>query len=294
MTDEFTYREAFYAEPRGRDALNAFAAVSFPGLQFEPWNTLAPRENPYTPFSYFDGDRVVANVSASPMNLVIDGRDVAAVQVGTVATAPALRRRGLIRRLIARAHAHWETHAEFFYLFTGPPTVDFYRQFGYRRVTEFAFTAPLPPHEPSADKGRRLDLARDEDRDLLRRLTAARAPVSRRLGVHRQNWLVLYHAATLYPDCLFYLERFDLVLIARRDGDRLDLVDVIGPRIPPLADLLPHLETANAGKILFGFTPDLWDPPGVQMQPDVDTLLMVRGPFALEGKEFRFQLTSPA
>lgn len=166
----------YYHERDSREALNALVRGVF-GLDFTSWNSLGVLGE-YTPFTLFDGDRAVANVSASPMHLTVAGRQVEAIQIGTVATLPAYRRRGLIRQLIDAAHTHFGKSSEMSFLFANETVLDFYQQFGYRPVTVHRFSAAAPrltvPEVPS----RLLDLQEADDLALLRSLADRRTAVS--------------------------------------------------------------------------------------------------------------------
>ena len=288
------FRGDYYRDPSAREKLDAFAGELFPGLNFSPWNDLGFAFPEYVPFSFFDRGQVVANVSASAMNLFVAGREVAAVQIGTVATRPAYRRQGLIRRLMEKAHAHWADRRDFFFLFANETTADFYQRFGYRRVREYAFHAAAPAYRPPRAPARRLDLTHRADRELLHRLAERRVSVSERLGVHHQSWLLLFHAAVVYPRRLYYLEELDLAVIAAVDGAVLRLIDLIGERIPTLADIYPFLGAPAVRTIEFGFIPDRLRVDGLEVTPVPDSLTFVRGDFPPEGEPLMFPLTSQA
>lgn len=288
------FRCDYYRDPTTREKLNAFVGEIFPGLNFSPWNDLGFEFPEYVPFSFFDRGRLVANVSASAMNLFTAGREVAAVQIGTVATRPAYRRQGLIRRLMEKAHAHWAGRRDFFFLFANETTADFYQPFGYRRVREHAYRAAAPAFRPPRTPARRLDLSRRADRELLHRLAERRVSVSARLGVHRQSWLLMFHAVCVYPSRLFYLEEFDLAAIAAVDGEVLRLIDLVGERIPTLEEIYPCLGAPAVKTIEFGFMPDRLRIDSLNVVPAPDSLVFVRGDFPLEGEPFLFPLTSQA
>ncbi|MDP8223336.1 MAG: GNAT family N-acetyltransferase [Candidatus Lernaella stagnicola] len=143
MTPALRFRWGYYQNPAGRLRLNEFVREVF-GLDFAPWNELGYDFAEYTPFSFFADRHVAANVSASPMQLVVNGNERRAVQIGTVATRPDLRRRGLAHSLIDEAHAHWDRRCDLFFLFANESTADFYQQFGYRLVPETRFRTPNP------------------------------------------------------------------------------------------------------------------------------------------------------
>ena len=295
--DSLAFRWGYYDEPVGRDALSRLVREVF-GLDFGPWSALGCAGT-YTPFSWWEGDRVVANVSASPMSLRVLGRPVEAIQVGTVAVAPSHRSRGLVRGLLERAHAHWAPTHDRWYLFAAPDAAALYERFGYRPLAETSWELPLaerPEARPAPRAGARLlDLARATDRDLVVRLGGERAPVSARVGVVDHAWLLSFYAAVAYPQGLLYVEPLDALALLRADGARLHLADVVGPRTVTLAELLPYLPLGAAEAVSFGFVPDLLELPGAPTTAVLHDGLHVRGPWVeLEGRPLRFPETAQA
>lgn len=61
----------------------------------------------YLPYTLFDGETAVSNVSVSLMGTVFDGRARRYIQIGTVMTAPAYRGRGLCRFLMESVLRKW-------------------------------------------------------------------------------------------------------------------------------------------------------------------------------------------
>jgi predicted N-acetyltransferase YhbS len=289
MKHDLQFHHGYYNDPAMRLKLNALAYEVF-GLDFSPWNDLGYAFEEYTPFSYLDGDRVVANVSASPINLIVEGEPVAAVQIGTVATLPEFRGQGLIRSLFKKALAHWEATHPLTFLFANESTADFYQRFGFRRATEHWFAAPVPRFSPPKNPARRLSLRTKEHRDLLHDFADARAPVSQKLGVVNDAWLLLFHAAVAYPKHLRYIEALNVVVISTVRDSTLRLVDVIGETIPPLCEIYPYVGSSEIEAIEFGFTPDLM---GVEAQSPsaADSLFFVRGELAVEGERFLYPFT---
>ena len=288
------FRQAYYHEPQARQALNAFASGIFGGLDFAPWNNLGLAFGEYTPFSFFEQGRVVANVSASPMNMVIADEPVAAIQIGTVASLPAYRKQGLVTALMRKADQYWrETHG-FFFLFAHPAAQAFYRQFGYRGIPQYRFESAAPPFTAPPRRAVRLNPALPRDRDMLNALAAARTAVSARVGVQRQSWLVMFHASVVFPTDLYFIESLGVAIIRRTSGNTLRLIDVIGENIPTLKELFPFIGAPGIEKITYDFTPDLMDAPELSVTREADTELFVRGPFRIGDQPFVFPLTSQA
>lgn len=294
MLGRIEYRSGYYRIPVLREALNELARRVF-GLDFTPWNDLGYDSADYTPFSLFDGRHIVANISASPMHLVVKGKRVDVVQVGTVATLAPYRGQGLIRYLMEKAHDHWDPVSTFFFLFTDEKNVDLYRRFGYRRVSEHTFRTRAPRPVPTAGRARKLDLHEKEDRDILHRLADNRVCVSMRLGVEHDAWLCMFHAVINYPNRLLYIEPFDIVAVSKVVEDTCHLIDLIGERIPSLDEIYPFLGCPdNVNIVELGFTPDLLSVETPVSDLVTDSQLLVRGPFPLERELFRFPETGKA
>jgi GNAT superfamily N-acetyltransferase len=291
LAGDLDFRVDYYHEEVAREALNTLVREVF-GLDLTPWNRLGVFGE-YTPFTLFDGDRAVANVSASPMHLTVAGRRVEAVQIGTVATLPQYRKCGLIRQLINVAHDHFGQNGETSFLFANESVLDFYQQFGYRPVAEQRFSAAAPPCTTPEAPGRLLNLQTADDLALFRRLADSRTAVSNVVGIERHTWLLLFHEILGDPQQLRYIEPLDVVVILARDRETCHLVDVIGARIPTFAELYPYLGTPETRQIEFGFTPDLMGVPDVIAQDASDWHLYVRGPWEAEGPS-RFPRTSEA
>ena len=293
-SNELTFRWGYYNEPHLRPRLNSLVREIFGGLDFSPWNDLGYVFSQYTPFSFFENDRVVANVCASPMNLVINNKHVKAVQIGTVATLPAFRGRGLIHALVEKAQAYWDKKRRLQFLFANDSASDFYPQFGFRRVAEHAFYAKAPVFESPGVRARKLELANPDDRKRLRRLVDNRTVVSSRLGVLDHTWLFLFHASTTHARHLSYIEALDVAVIHFIAKDKLHLVDVIGKRMPSLRQIYPFIGSPKVKMIEFHFTPDLLHSGDMNVEVALDSLLFVRGPFPADLEPFMFPATAQA
>ena len=258
----------------------------FPGIRrgaAEAARMGAPWQSVSTPFVAVEGDRIVSHVGVIELPLVVRGQPVAVGSIHGVATHPECRHRGHYRRVMDEAIAYCDGRYETQILTTEHP--EYFEPFGFRTVPEHLFRAPGRTGSGS-DGARLLDTADPDDLALLHRLLATREPVSHTLGVVRERGVFCFNEGRR-P--LHSVPDLDVLLCLEREGATLTLFDVVGPRVPTLADVLARLPGPIATVIL-AFTPDRVA-PGAESVPgpfdhDGPSILMVRGPFAVEGEPF--------
>ena len=98
-----------------RHALSALAQRTF-GIDFEAWVKDGYFEGDYIPYSLIEDGRLLSNVSVNRMQFVQNGAARTYIQLGTVMTDAAHRRRGLARRLMERVLCDWEGRCDGVYL----------------------------------------------------------------------------------------------------------------------------------------------------------------------------------
>lgn len=113
------------------ESFYALAEDTF-GLQLKAWADAGFWTSSYKCFAFVDDGKVVANVSGSTVTLFIDGKNVKAVQIGTVMTHPSYRGRGLSRQLMHTLLGHYD-EVDLFYLFANSTVLDFYPKFGFEK-----------------------------------------------------------------------------------------------------------------------------------------------------------------
>ena len=152
-------------------------------------------------------------------------------------------------------------------------------------VSEHLFRAPGRTGSGS-DGLRLLDTGDPSDLELLHRLLDTREPVSRTLGVVRERGVFCFNEGRR-P--LRYAPDLDVLLCMERGGASVTLFDVVGPQVPTLDEILVRLP-GPVETVTLAFTPDRIAPeaepvPG-PFDHDGPSILMVRGPFAVEGEPF--------
>ena len=238
-------------------------------------------ESVSTPFVALDGERVIAHVGVLEVPIVVAGRSQVVGGIHAVATDPDHRGRGHARALLTEAIEHCRPRFETLVLTTAIPR--FYERLGFRPVREHAFRGRVAPRPaPPAGEVRPLSLDDPGDVALLRRLLAARAPVSCRLGPVEPG--TIFGIACLLqagrPEILHYVAPLDAVVACERRGPVLMLHDVVSAVIPRLPALLEWLGE-GVEEVLTLFTPDRVGGPLVPQPGPIE--LMVLGPLAVEG-----------
>ncbi|WP_053335622.1 GNAT family N-acetyltransferase [Salinispira pacifica] len=95
------------------------------GISFERWYEKGLWGDSYVCHSIQDGDRIVANVSVTSMQLAGDHGLRTLTQIGTVMTDPEYRGKGLAAELMNRVIGQYENESEAFYLFANDTVLDF-------------------------------------------------------------------------------------------------------------------------------------------------------------------------
>ncbi|HEX2947560.1 MAG TPA: GNAT family N-acetyltransferase [Clostridia bacterium] len=260
-----------------RKSFNELAKLVF-GIDFERWYSLGFWNERYVCFSILDGERVVSNVSANIMDLIIDGAVVPVIQIGTVMTHPDYRKKGLAARLMDTVLKEYKHKCDIVFLFANPDAAGFYRKFGFDTVYETGFYAEAPDKPGYTKKGgkpenadeslslltkmpagsRKLNLSNSADVELIRRLSAARAPLSLAFGTAGTEGILAWHCLNSLPEAIYYLEALDTIVICRKENGVLHLYDVISRNTPDYRELIGELWLeGEPEEIAFHFTPNM-------------------------------------
>ena len=124
------------------------------GITFESWYQENHWNENYMPYSFHDNGKVVANVSANRMTLLIDGIEINAIQIGTVMTDPDYRRRGLAFELFQKIFEDFDTTTPLYYLAAEPEAMSLYERCGFKEVPVMKYSVQRPnkPYtKPSAE-----------------------------------------------------------------------------------------------------------------------------------------------
>jgi predicted N-acetyltransferase YhbS len=238
-------------------------------ISFEDWYKQGFWGEGYIPFSFVEGDKVIANASVNVLELVINGEKKKAIQIGTVMTHPDYQKRGLSANLMNKVIQEFENQVDFMYLFANETVLDFYPKFGFKAVEENIFSIDYPlnfknftnltpsPHEQTGI--RKLDVSQAEDLRLITKFASERLPVSQRLGTNNTKGIVMYYCLNVFNDHIYYLENEDVIAIYQQENNQMDVFDIISVNEineTNIQNIFTTIGGKDTEKITFHFTPD--------------------------------------
>ncbi|WKK99868.1 GNAT family N-acetyltransferase [Paenibacillus amylolyticus] len=154
-------------------------AVNTFEINFEDWYQQGYWGERYIPYSYVDGDQVIANVSVNILELIIHGEKKKAIQIGTVMTHPDYRGKGLSTRLMNKVLEEYDNKYDYMYLFANESVLDFYPKFGFKPVEEHLFSINYTAKKsPEPANIRKINVTNAVDLRLIQKLASERLPVS--------------------------------------------------------------------------------------------------------------------
>jgi GNAT superfamily N-acetyltransferase len=238
-----------------RISFNKLAHETF-GIDFEKWYRMGFWDDRYVCYSYEDNDQIIANISITRTDLVICGKKIDAMQIGTVMTHPLYRHRGLARMLMEAVIGEYDSRCDVMFLFGLNNLYDFYTGFEFAPLNENHFYANVTIGNNIPKGSRRLCMSDANDIDLLNRLSMNRPPVSHILGAEKDESILKWHCLNNFPDDTYYLKEADAVVICRLSGGVFNIFDVAAHKKPDMQDVLKAFLPEGTYEVVFHFTPE--------------------------------------
>ncbi|WP_334075015.1 GNAT family N-acetyltransferase [Paenibacillus sp. A14] len=226
------------------------------GLSFENWYQKGFWGERYIPFSFVEGDKIIANVSVNILELIMNGERKKAIQIGTVMTHPEYQRRGLSANLMNKVLEEYENKYDFMYLFANNTVLDFYPKFGFKAVEEHLFSMDYTPSQFDQTGIRKLNISQADDLRLIHKFASERMPVSQRLGTDYTQGVLMYYCLNVFSDDIYYLENENAIAIYKKENNHMDIFDIINAKEVKIHDILTKIADRDTEKITFHFTPD--------------------------------------
>jgi len=274
-----------------RESFNELAKLVF-GLDFSQWYEKGCWNDQYSCYSYFDGEKVIANASISKMTVAVKGKDYRAIQVGTVMTHPDYRHKGLARKLMNDIIDKYEKHYDFIYLFANETVLDFYPKFGFSRVQESRYFINADSLQKKSNITiRKLDVENSNDLSLLKLFAKEKMPSSSVLDVKDNESLLMFYFIIAFPNSIYFIEDKDVIVLFEKEDEELHLFDVVSRSKIDVIEVLSYITTPDVKRIIFHFIPDCQNLESEVIETE-DDVLFIRPMIKFETERPLFPLTS--
>jgi len=284
-------RTAYWQDLAARRAFQDFIRQIF-GLDFTRWDEAGYWDDDYSPYSFFERDRVVASLCVYDMPALVNGEACKVAQVSGVGTLPEFRRQGLNRRLHEIALPKALAEHRFAFLYADDDAVPFYRNRGFRPMPAFAVVVPLPAVSP--DPGmEKLDQAEVVVLDSLYKLACVREPTSHVFSTANPK-LVMYHLMYRLRSHAWRIRALDAVVLMKREEERTIVYDILARKLPRFEQLAPFLAAGGTREVEFRFPVDRLDVPAHTLRELPGENLHVMGDGYDLGPQPVFPFTSTA
>ncbi|EOG9479723.1 GNAT family N-acetyltransferase [Listeria monocytogenes] len=276
-----------------RDSFNKLAESTF-DINFEEWFRSGFWNDKYVCYSYIDNNEVISNVSINKMNLIYQGENYSALQIGTVMTHPNYRGQGLAKNLLNHVIAKYEDQYDFLYLFANDTVLDFYPKFGFERIEESSFTVDACNLKKKASKLKKLNPDNKTDFQLISRIVSERAPLSNILDVKESEDLLMFYVLIALKNELYYLEELDVIVLMEQEGTDLYVLDILSTKKLDVVEVLSYLSTKKIETIHLLFTPEKSKYIDAAYIIETEDMLFVRPNVLTSENYFLFPATSYA
>ena len=270
--------------PQTRAAYNALAGETF-GLSFDGWYNSGHFDGSHIPYTLFDGDVAVANISVNLMDVRIDGQIKKYIQLGTVMTKADCRGQGLQKIIFNEIVKDFDGKYDCMFLFANRKVLGFYPKLGFEKQSYYDFIAEIPATDCEIKK---LDMNNAEDVVLFKNLYNMGNPYSD-FEVKNGFALEMFYCGGPYADNVFYIPQYNVAVVAEEEGDAIVCLDILGEKT---ADAKEIMSAFGKEKLIMGFTPADTDGFAVKENTDDDTTLFVykKGENVFSGRQLLFPL----
>lgn len=210
-----------------REAFDGFAKQTF-GLTFDMWYRSGEWGEWNQPYTLFDGEKAIANITVNQMKVRYQGRVRNYIQLGGIMTDPAYRRQGLSRILMEEVKKDWEKKCDAMFLLANHSVTEFYPRFGF--VEEKQYQCSLHgtvkgKYQISETAVKKLKLSQKEDMEQLLCCYEKGNPFSEMQFVENSSLLKFYCRIAI-QNYVYYIEQEDAVIIADCEEDKILCYDI--------------------------------------------------------------------
>jgi len=249
------------------------------GLDFIPWYESGFCGDSFIPYTLFSNGNAIASAGVVINNFDFNGTLKKYVQISTVVTSSDYRNRGLSKWLIETILTEWRDNSDCIYLYANDSVTSFYSKLGFVPASEYRYHMLL---SKKSEACRKLDLLSKNDVRLLTEMYIKSNPYSL-ISTNKGIELMMFHCTSFLHDNIYYIPRYDAVVIAEHKRNNLFCYDIYGGGNCDISDLLGIVAQDNTTGAILGFTPK--DASGFIITQANEKNTTV---FVLEGKENPF------
>lgn len=275
-----------------RAAFNRLTEKVF-DLTFESWYQDGYWKEKYIPYTLFDGEQAVANLSINIIDFNGFGQMYKCLQLGTIATDEQYRGQGLSRFLMEYVLQEWNSQCDFIYLFANQSVLEFYPKFGFEKQKEYVYFKPVTvQHEPLSFEKINMDLTASREKlyDYINHATPCSS-----FSMQKNPDLVMFYCTSIMKSNVYYSKTLDVFVIAAENHNQLHVFDVVSLNDIDLETVIQALGTPKINNILLGFTPKNTQGYEIKEKQDEDVLFVQKGKTDLfEKNKIMFPLLSHA
>ena len=239
--------------------------------------------------------KVVANVSISMADFMLEGEVKHWFQIGTVMTDEAYRGKGLSRYLIEQVMQKYGTSGEVVYLFANDSVLDFYPKFGFISAEEVEYSkkftngdkvlsvqeekniemngAQQPEQkEENNSQIRQLKYTEVVDKELVLDKSRQSYKYAHLAAYHNTN-LIMFYWGSFLQDRFYYIESLDTIVAMTYENETLRIEDIFGEA--PLKEVIDALIKDETKEVILGFTPKDAEGYTAKLLHEDDTTLFI-------------------
>jgi predicted N-acetyltransferase YhbS len=261
------------------------------GFDFEKWYQRGFWDDRYVSNSIFDDGTIISNVSTTEFELIINGKQFNAIQIGTVMTKKEFRGKRLAVELTNKVIEKYTPEYDFFFLFGHKDVWDYYPKQNFIPINECTYSIEINHSINSNEQVRKLDLSNNEDLEIIIRLTKNRVPVSKTFGVVNDTSIFLFYCLYDYSNNLFYSSAKDCLLVFTVSNDKIvhlyDVLCEVELNFSDIANLISS-EANDINRIEFHFTPDYPDISVDPIETELNDKMFFKGDTSLLPTQFKY------
>lgn len=241
-------------------------------FDLQKWKNAGYWTDNYVPHSLISNNKIISNISASIMQLQINGKHIQAIQLGSVGVLPDYRGKGFSRMLMERVFDEYSDYPLIF-LFASDDVSEFYKKFGFRRIDEIF---PVMNVLNKFKKVNPINIPLESEQ--LKRILNSKLQYSSIIDARGNISIHWYHLMYQFSKDIYYIEENDIIFIAKYKNDMVDLFDVLSVNKVSFDEIEKYILKDTTKQVRFHFTPD-WLNVNYDVIPRKDKALYVYGEF---------------